>query len=110
MKTNVQATSIAAYHTHAGKQKEVERFARFVLEKTKAGQRVFDKMLKREIGMDANLASARRNEIEKAGYIFLDGAKYRLIDTGKAKDPITRKKVNTYQLTLWADSPQLELF
>ncbi len=110
MKTNVADTSILAYHTHSGKQKEVERFARFVLAKTNAGQRVFDKMLKREIDMDANLASARRNEIEKAGYIVLDGVKYRLIDTGKAKDPITRRKVSTYQLALWADSPQLELF
>lgn len=110
MKTDVQATSIAAYHTHAAKQKEVERFARFVLAKTNAGQRVFDRMVYRETGILPNTVSARRNDLEKAGFIFLDGVKYRLIDAGRAVDPQTRKTVNTYQLVLWADSPQLELF
>lgn len=110
MKTNVQPTSIAAYHTHDAKQKQIEQFARFVLARTEAGQRTWDRLVFRETGMLPNTVSARRNDLLEMGVIELDGAKYRIVDSGKSKDPITRKTINTYALILAGDNPQLTLF
>lgn len=110
MKTAVTTTSREAYHTLTTKQSDVERFARFVLARTQAGQRTWDKLVYRETGMLPNTVSARRNDLENMKVIELDGAKYRLEDSGKSRDPITNKKINTYALVLAKDSQQLELF
>jgi hypothetical protein len=110
MKTAVTNTSIEAYHTHSDKQNQLERFARFVLARTEAGQRTWDRLVYRETGILPNTVSARRNELEKMGTITIDGAKYHLTDSGASKDPITGKRINTYALVLAQDSPQLTLF
>lgn len=110
MKTNVASTSIEAYHTLKTKMTDVESFARFVLKRTQEGKRTWDRLVYRETGMLPNTVSARRNNLEEMGTIELDGQKYRLVDSGKSKDPITKKKINTYGLILANDNPQLELF
>lgn len=110
MKTNVTSTSRAAYHTLPTKQSDVERFARFVLARTEQGQRTWDKLVYRETGMLPSTVSARRNDLENMECIELDGAKYRLEYSGKSRDPLTKKTINTYALVLAKDSPQLQLF
>lgn len=109
MKTQVTSTSIAAYRAHTDKQKQAEQFARLVLKRTQSGQRSWDKQVFRDTGIYPNTVSARRNEIELAG-IVLDGVNYKITDSGRAKDPITKRTVNTYQLTPAGDSPQMLLF
>ena len=54
--------------------------------------------------------AARRNDLEKMGVIEIVGKKYRLEYSGTAKDPETKKTVNTYALVLAKDKPQLTLF
>lgn len=110
MKTNVTETSIQAYHSHTGKQRQIEEFARFVLTRTKEGKRTWDRLVYREIGMLPNTVSARRNDINDMGIIEIDGINYRIEYTGKSRDPITRQNVNTYALVLAGDAKQLELF
>lgn len=108
--TQVTQTSIEAYHTHDAKRKQVEQFARYVLARTEAGKRTWDRQVYRDTGLLPNTVSARRNDLEKMGVIELDGKKYRLIDSGVSHDPITRKRINTYGLVLANDNPQLQLF
>ncbi len=110
MKTAVTATSRAAYHSLPNKHNKVEQFARYVLARTERGQRTWDRIVYRELGMLPGIVSARRNDLEKMGTIELDGKKYRLQDAGRSKDPTTQRNVNTYSLVLAKDSPQLELF
>lgn len=110
MKTNVTTTSRVAYHTLTAKQSDIERFARFVLARTEQGQRTWDKLVYRETGMLPNAVSARRNDLENMGVIELDGVKYRLEDSGKSRDPMTKKTINTYALVIAKDNPQLQLF
>lgn len=110
MKTQVTATSIEAYRTHDAKRKQIEQFARFVLARTEQGQRTWDKLVYRETGMLPSTVSARRNDLENMECIELDGAKYRLEYSGKSRDPLTKKTINTYALVLAKDNPQLSMF
>lgn len=109
MKTNVTTTSREAYHTLTGKTAQIEAVARYILSRTKAGQRTWDRMVYRETGIFPNIVSARRNDIEFSG-VELDGVKYVLEYSGKSKCPFTGKKVNTYGLRIAKAAPQLELF
>jgi hypothetical protein len=109
-KNMVTLTSREAYRTHKALPAQVEQVARFILARSLAGQRTWDRLIYRETGMLPNAVSARRNDIEKMGVIRLDGVDYRLRDDGTATDPITRKRVQTYSLTLAGDAPQLTLF
>jgi hypothetical protein len=110
----VTLTSREAYHTHKALPAQVEQVARFILARSLAGQRTWDRLIYRETGMLPNTVSARRNDIENIiktmGAIRIDGIDYRLRDDGTATDPITRKRVQTYSLTLAGDAPQLTLF
>lgn len=110
MKTAVTETSIQAYHTLNNKKTDVERVARLILSRTEAGQRTWDRVIFKEIGMLPSTVAARRNDLENMGTIELDGKKYRLQYSGQAKDLETRKTVNTYALVLANTTPQLSLF
>lgn len=103
-------TSINAYHTHQNRPTDVERLARYILERTRIGKRSWIAQAARDLNMDKSSVSGRRNDLEKAGGITLDGIEYVLIEAGISRDPITKKKCMTYALVLKNDSPQLSLF
>jgi len=92
--TNVSATSIEAYKT-VDLGERCEQVARAAL---KLGV-CTDNEVGREIGMPANLVSGRRNNIEDAGGITIDGVIYVLKMSGVAKrDPVTKRSGNVWFL------------
>lgn len=93
-KTNVAQTSRDAYKTvDLGERCEVVARAAIKLGVCT------DNDVAREIGMPANLVSGRRNNIEDAGGIMIDGVIYVLKMSGVAKrDPITKRSGNVWFL------------
>lgn len=57
-----------------------------------------DNEVAREIGMVPSLVSARRNDIEKAGGIVVDGQRYSLKMEGSKVDGVTGRRANTWAL------------
>ena len=57
-----------------------------------------DNEVAREMGMVPSLVSARRNGIEKAGGIVVDGQRYSLKMEGSKVDGVTGRRANTWAL------------
>lgn len=93
-KTNVTDTSRDAYKT-VDLGERCEEVARAAI---RLGV-CTDNDVAREIGMPANLVSGRRNNIEDAGGITIDGVIYVLKMSGVAKrDPVTKRSGNVWFL------------
>lgn len=58
-----------------------------------------DNEVARELGMVPSGVSARRNDIEKAGGIVVDGKRYTLRMDGSKVDGVTGRRANTWALT-----------
>ena len=70
-----------------------------------------DNEISRELGMVPSLVSARRNDIEKAGGIVVDGQRYAPRMEGAKIDFVTGRRANTWALTAEvARAMQGELF
>jgi hypothetical protein len=79
---NVQATSIAAYYAHAGKELQCQRLIKYYLRCAAMNMDTTDLEAAEALRINPSTISARRNDIlktiEKQGVYPLDNKKYRL--------------------------------
>ncbi len=105
MLTDVQPTSIAAYHALASKEYQVERIARYILSETKPARWAWIGKVACVLRMEKSTVSARMNELRKTG-IVLDGQKYRMVQMGLVQyQPTPMRKVTVQAWALVLDQP-----
>ena len=105
-KKGVADTSIQAYHS-LDVAASVELVAKAAIELGKTMTSYSDRELARFMGIDPGTVSARRNDIEKAGVVVIDGTPYKLQPMGRKKNP-SGKTANAWRMV--AEAKQAELF
>jgi hypothetical protein len=93
----VSDTSKAAYQA-LDKNKQANELAKVVIELHKEHALVSDNLVAPLVNIPAGRVSARRNEIEKAGSITVDGVKYFFHGYEKIKCPVTGNTVQGWAL------------
>ncbi len=102
MKTDVQSTSIAAYHTLQTKEQQKERIARFILQETKSARWAWIGKVAGALGMEKSTVSARMHDLktmtENGDPIILDSVEYEIKFAGKVMDSTTGVTVQAWAL------------
>lgn len=107
MKTNVQQTSVEAYHSHEHKATQMERIARWMLyHHTPQGHTIGE--VAAGLKMEKSTVSARMNALKKMDPVYLDLAEYDMLKTCSRKC-----RVSSITCQAWVLAPrgvQLQLF
>lgn len=103
--SNVTETSRAAYHSHETKDSETLALARYIMNRSKHGQKTWIAIAARELNREKSSISGRMNDIKKImesnGHIEIEGRKYELVKMAKSvRDPHTGKMADAYTMKL----------
>lgn len=107
MKTNVQQTSIDAYHDHPDKGGQCERIARWMLYANRPEGWTIGEV-SRKLGMEKSTVSGRFNDLKKMDTVMVDFAEYDMLQVSKRK--CTVSGITCQAWVLAPRGTQLELF
>ncbi len=92
--TQVKHTSIETYHATATHRQTLrDKIARHILRMDNPAHIA---QVAHDLRLDKSTVSGRINELKKQSVVFIDGHKWRFVESGRAKSPITGREAIHY--------------